>query len=49
MYRFFKSSKFYVGDVAIDDQKRREGNKKLKAQLIKDEADKQENPYSGIA
>ena len=27
MYRFSKSPKFYVGDVAIDDQKRREGNK----------------------
>ena len=35
MYRFPKSSKFYVGDVAIDDQKRREGNKNWKAQLIK--------------
>jgi len=35
MYRFSKSSKFYVGDVAIDDQKRREGNKNWKAQLIK--------------
>jgi len=35
MHRFPKSSKFYVGDVAIDEKKRREGNKNGKAQLIK--------------